>query len=134
MPPFPTLATTRLTMRELSADDAPVLFSIFGNAQAMRHFGMDPLKELDDARTLIEKFAAWRAAPSPGVRWGPVEKATGQLMGTCGLFAWNRDGCKCATGYELHEHFRGKGFMREALRAAFSWGFADMQLNRIEAQ
>jgi len=68
------------------------------------------------------------------VGWGLEEKDTGCLIGVCGLFAWNREWRKCATGYELHVDAQGKGLMREALRAAYSWGFSEMGLNRIEAQ
>jgi len=134
MPPFPTLETSRLVLRELTEDDAPVLFAIHGNAEAMRYFGTDPLQDLDQARKLIEKFAALRTAPNPGVRWGLEVKASRRLIGTCGLFAWNREWRKCATGYELDIEARGKGLMHEALTAALSWGFAEMQLNRVEAQ
>jgi ribosomal-protein-alanine N-acetyltransferase len=133
-PTFPTLETPRLRLRELTKQDAAVLFSIHGNADAMRYFGTDPLKDLQAAGQLIEKFASWRLMPNPGVRWGLELKASGELVGTCGLFAWNRDWCKCATGYELAPTARGLGLMQEALRAAFSWGFSEMALNRIEAQ
>jgi ribosomal-protein-alanine N-acetyltransferase len=134
MPQFPAIETSRLHLRELTMDDAPTLLSIHGNAQAMRYFGTDPLQELSEAQKLIEKFASWRAMPNPGIRWGLEEKASGNLVGTCGLFAWNREWRKCSTGYELHIEARGKGLMLEALRAAFAWGFSEMQLNRIEAQ
>ena len=134
MPPFPSIETSRLRLRELANDDAPVLLSIRGNAHAMRYFGSDPLRELPEAQKLIEKYASWRALPNPGVGWGLEEKDTGCLIGVCGLFAWNREWRKCATGYELHVDAQGKGLMREALRAAYSWGFSEMGLNRIEAQ
>lgn len=134
MPPFPTLETARLLMRELTADDAPALLRIHGDAETMRFFGSDPLTHLGQAQKLIEKFNSWRVAPNPGVRWALVAKTTGELIGTCGLFGWNRDWCKCSTGYELAGHAQGQGFMGEALRAAFSWGFSEMALNRVEAQ
>lgn len=134
MTSFPTLETGRLTLRELITSDAPALFEIHRKAKAMRYFGTDPLKELGEAEKLIEKFASWRSLPSPGVRWALVDKATGELIGTCGLFAWSREWCKCSVGYELAEDAQGKGFMSEALRTAFSWGFEEMGLNRIEAQ
>jgi ribosomal-protein-alanine N-acetyltransferase len=134
MTSFPTLETSRLTLRELTPSDAPALFDIHRKADAMRYFGTDPLKELEEARKLIEKFDSWRTLPNPGVRWALESRATGELIGTCGLFAWNRNWCKCSVGYELAEGSQGKGFMREALRAAFSWIFEEMGLNRIEAQ
>jgi len=134
MQSFPEITTDRLRLRELTSADAPTIFVIHGDAEAMRFFGTDPLVNFSEAEKLIEKFAAWRSMPNPGVRWGIEERVSGHLIGTCGLFAWNREWRKCTTGYELSAHAQGQGFMREALLAAFSWGFVEMQLNRIEAQ
>jgi [ribosomal protein S5]-alanine N-acetyltransferase len=133
-PAFPTLETPRLRMRELTKADAPALLSIHGDAEAMRYFGTDPLQQLEQAEQLVEKFAALRLAPNPGIRWGLELKSTGELVGSCGLFGWHREWCKCSTGYELARAAHGRGLMQEALRAAFAWGFREMQLNRLEAQ
>src|SRR5512139_756300 len=43
---FPTIETDRLLLREIVAADAPALFAIHSDAQAMRWFGSDPLTEL----------------------------------------------------------------------------------------
>lgn len=131
---FPALATPRLLLRELTEADALALFAIHGDRAAMRYFGADALTQPEQACELIGKFAAWRKAANPGVRWGIQRKADGALLGTCGLFGWNRDWHKCATGYELAQHAWGQGFMREALTSAFAWAFTAMDLNRIEAQ
>lgn len=131
---FPTLETPRLRLRELTLDDAPALLAIHGDGPAMRHFGTDPLTTLAEAEDLVRRFAAWRQQPNPGVRWGLERRADGVLVGSCGLFGWNREWAKCSTGYELARTARGQGLMREALCAAFDWGFAQMDLHRIEAQ
>jgi ribosomal-protein-alanine N-acetyltransferase len=83
---------------------------------------------------MVAMFASWRQLPNPGTRWGLELKDQPGLIGTCGLFAWNRGWKKCTLGYELAPEFTGKGLMREALASAFAWGFEQMQLNRIEAQ
>jgi [ribosomal protein S5]-alanine N-acetyltransferase len=133
MPPFPALETPRLTLRELVEEDAPSLLAIHGDTEAMRYFGTDPLKELAEAEKVIEKFASWRTAQTTGVRWGIVEKESGNLVGSCGLFGHNREWRRCLTGYELARNSRSKGYMQEALCTAYTWGFSEMQLNRIEA-
>jgi [ribosomal protein S5]-alanine N-acetyltransferase len=134
MTPFPTLETNRLVLRELNLLDAPAIFEIHGNSDAMKYFGTDALASVREAEQLIEKFASWRLMPNPGVRWGLEEKSTKQIIGSCGLFAWNREWRKCATGYEITQHARGQGLMSEALNSVLSWGFQEMNLNRIEAQ
>lgn len=134
MPPFPFLETQRLVLRELTPDDATALLAMCADGGTMRYLGASPARELHEAQALIEKYALWRSAPAPGVRWAVVSRDSGALMGTCGLFSWKREWRKCATVYELADRFRGRGFMREALDAAFTWGFREMQLHRIEAQ
>lgn len=133
-PPFPLLSTARLTLRETTADDAPALFAIHGDVEAMRWYGTDPLPNLDAALKMVDNFAALRKLPNPGVRWGIVRHDSGELVGTCGLFKWNRGWRSCTVGYELARSAQGAGLMHEALAAAFAWGFEAMALERIEAQ
>lgn len=134
-PPFPELLTPRLRLRELVAADAGALFAIHGDRDAMRWFGVDPPGSAEDSARLIEVFAGWRRHANPGTRWGLESRVDGRLLGSCGLFSWNRAWSRCSLGYELAREEWGRGLMREALGALLDWGFADagMALNRIEA-
>lgn len=131
---FPTLDTDRLQLRELLAADAPTLFAIHSDPVVMRWFGNDPLTDLAGAERLVQLFAGWRQLANPGTRWGITLKTDGTLIGTCGLFMWNRNWRNCVLGYELAPPAWGQGFMREALTRVIDWGFEQMELNRIEAQ
>ncbi|WP_244136176.1 GNAT family protein [Burkholderia sp. BCC0801] len=130
---FPTLTTSRLSLRELLPSDAPSLFAVHGDAEGMRWFGTDPMTDIAEADKLIQVFANWRRSGS-GVRWAIERLSDGLLLGTCGLFRWNRNWRSCAVGYELATFARGNGYMNEALSAAIDYGFDMMQINRIEAQ
>lgn len=134
MTDFPTLETRRLRLREMVPADSPALFAIHSDDTAMRWFGTDPMLALKDAEKLVEVFAAWRKLPNPGTRWGLELKSSGQLIGSCGLFKWNRGWRSCALGYELAQSCWGQGLMQEALDCTLAWGFSTMELNRIEAQ
>jgi ribosomal-protein-alanine N-acetyltransferase len=131
---FPTLHTARLLLREITLADAPALFAIHGDWDAMRHFGTEPVTTLAQAEHLVAVFAAWRQTPNPGTRWGIVRQDTGALIGSCGLFKWNRGWGTCTIGYELARSAWGQGHMTEALRAILPWGFEHMALRRVEAQ
>lgn len=133
-PDFPTLRTPRLHLREIVADDAPALFAIHSDDEAMRWFGTNPLVTLQEADKLVENFAALRRMANPGTRWALELRNGGELIGTCGLFRWNRGWRSCAVGYELGRAHWGQGLMHEALNAVLDWGFAAMELHRIEAQ
>ncbi|ETK22418.1 MULTISPECIES: GNAT family N-acetyltransferase [Pseudomonas] len=131
MTPFPTLRTPRLQLRELVAQDAQALFAIYRDTDSMRWFGADPMTEISQAQALIETFTQWRTQPNPGTRWGLEFK--GRLIGSCGLFKWNRGWNSCALACELAPDFRGQGLMSEALRGTLEWGFMQMHLHRVEA-
>ncbi|PHV10478.1 GNAT family N-acetyltransferase [Chitinimonas sp. BJB300] len=131
---FPTLHTPRLTLRELVPSDAAAVLGIHGNPEVMRWFGSDPVKNQDEALRLIEAFAGWRKLPAPGTRWGICLNETGELIGSCGLFKWNRSWRNCTLGYELARSAWGLGFMNEALQAALDYGFAEMDLHRVQAE
>ena len=131
---FPTLQTSRLTLREIVESDAENIFQIHGNAEYMRWFGSDPIRDLDGAAKLVATFASWRKEPVSGARWAVTLRDRPGLIGTCGLFRWNRNWRSCVLGYEIAPAHQGHGYAKEALQAIIAWGFREVQLNRIEAQ
>lgn len=131
---FPALSTRRLRLREIVPADADALFSIYSDATAMRWFGSDPMTERVQARQLIDIYAEWRRGPAPGTRWGIVVHETGMLVGTVGLFRWNRSWRNCVLGYELGRDAWGHGYMTEALHAVLEYGFNVMALHRVQAE
>ncbi len=133
MESFPRLRTPRLVLRELTAADAPALYAIHADGDAMRWYGADPMTAPAQAARLIETFTAWRIAGT-GWRWGIERRADGVLVGSCGLFRWSRPWRSCTIGYELARDARGQGLMREALAAVLEHGFDVMALNRVEAR
>lgn len=133
-PIFPMIETERLILREIVHADAAALFKVHGDFESMKWFGSDPLPDEAAAVKLVELFASWRALNNPGTRWGLQIKGEKELVGTCGLFGWQRNWRRCTLGYELHPCARGEGYMREALSAVLPWGWEHMALNRVEAQ
>lgn len=132
--PFPALASSRLNLREITLADADAMFAIYGDAQAMRWFGMDAMTEVAQAETTLTRWATMRQQAVPAIRWGIQVAGESTLSGSCGLFGWNRDWRKCTLGYDLVRSAQGQGYMQEALSTVLDWGFANMELNRIEAQ
>ncbi len=130
---FPCLKTPRLILRELVSADATALFALYADREHMRWHGVDPFPDIVAAQNRIKKLSDMSLAPNPSTPWA-IELLTGTFIGSCGLFAWNRNWRKCSVGYELTSAAQGHGYMQEALLAAISWGFREMALNRIEAQ
>lgn len=130
---FPVLQTERLLLREITPADAQALFAIHSDATWMQWYGVDPLVDLSQAVQLAELFAGWFAART-GFRWGIERLSDGRLIGTCGLFRWNKSWHNCVIGYEIAPDCSGKGYMREALEPVLDFGFAEMGLHRIQAE
>lgn len=64
--------------------------------------------------------------------WAVIERLSGRLVGHCGL-RW-LDGLSIAdTIWTMHPDTQGRGYAREAARAAIDWGFAAARLPRIGA-
>jgi ribosomal-protein-alanine N-acetyltransferase len=130
---FPVLQTERLRLREISVSDAPALFAIHSDAAWMQWYGVDPLLDLSQAKQLAELFAGWFAART-GFRWGIERVADRRLIGTCGLFRWNKSWHNCVIGYEVARDCSGHGYMCEALAPVLDFGFNEMALHRIQAE
>lgn len=67
------------------------------------------------------------------IKWDLIDKQTNQVIGSCGFHNWIPEHERAEIGYLLHENYRKKGFMSEALSAVIKHGFHTMKLNRIEA-
>ena len=84
------------------------------------------------AEELIEASRAWLSLGT-AVCLGIVPKDATGLIGTCTLFDISRSSRRAEVGFLLGSSAWGRGYMTEALTAFLSYGFGDLDLNRIEA-
>ena len=59
--------------------------------------------------------------------------ADDRLIGVCGFNSWSSDHRHAELGYDLASQYWGQGVMRRAVVATLSWGFAELDLNRVHA-
>lgn len=130
---FPLLHTRRLNLRQIVPADAPALFSIHSDVEWMQWYGVDPITSLVEAEHLADLFASWFVAGT-GFRWALERKQDRQLIGTCGLFRWNKSWRNCVIGYEIKRAHQRQGYMREAVSAILDYGFDVMSLHRVQAE
>ncbi|MBS2968580.1 GNAT family N-acetyltransferase [Metabacillus sp. KIGAM252] len=127
---FPELKTERLKLREINEEDADNLFEIFSKENVLKYYGMEPLRELTEAKLLARRFHdGWHQETS--LRWGMEYNE--QLIGTIGYHNWNKTHKRAEIGYEIHPDFWRMGFASEALQAAAWFGFKTLGLHRIGA-
>ncbi len=124
------IETERLLLRPLQLTDVEALARLWADPAVTRYMG----GPRDFARTRASLEADASAAPAEFDLWPVVEKATGQLVGHCGLLDKEVDG---ETEIELIYVFArpawGKGYATEMAAALKDYAFAQLGLKRIIA-
>lgn len=129
---FPQLETERLCLRQLSLSDAKDVFEIFSDDEVTKHYDLATFTSIERAERFINRMNE-KFATNEGIRWAIALKSTNRLMGTCGYNAVYSSSRRAIIGYELKREHWGQGYIPEALHAMIKYGFAELQLNRLEA-
>lgn len=130
---FPILETQRCLLRPVTFEDAPDIFHILGDPQVTRYLARQPMTSLDEA---IQRVQTYRATfqEQAGIPWAVVNRAGGQVIGTCVFWNLNRAHFRAEIGYILASDWWGQGLMTEAVSAILTFGFKTMGLHSVEAQ
>ena len=126
------LRTERLTLRPLHASDAPALFAIFSDRRVARYLSGPAWPDIGTAHEHIARHAT-AMADGHYVCLGIERTRDGALLGDCTLFNWVPQCRRAELGYALGFDAWGQGYMGEALTALLAFGFAELALNRVEA-
>ena len=134
MPAFTqlTLPTPRLTLRPLHPDDAPAVYAMHDDPVTLRYWSTPPWADPKLADELISRDMQ-AMAEGDYLRLGLQRQSDGRLIGLCTLFAFYLPSRRCEIGYILAREHWGQGYMHEALDALLDYGFAVLNLNRVEA-
>ncbi len=130
--PFPVLVTERLTLRKLSAEDAPGIFLLRSDRRVNAFLDRPILADIDGAHQFINKREKAVAA-NESLYWVITQKDDNSLIGT--ICIWNIDTEKeqAEIGFEMRPEFQGKGLMQEAVQKVKEFGFAVLKLSVITA-
>ncbi len=129
---FPALATERLRLRQLRAEDAGAVMAIFGDPHILRFLNMPPIDTLAKAGELIGWFNG-NYASHEAVQWAIALRDDDRMIGTCGTYAWDRENRHVDIGYHIQYDHWGQGYATEATRALVDWCFAHLDVHRIQA-
>lgn len=121
--------TPRLVLRPLRDDDLDAMSILLGDAEALALWGA-PL-EREGVRQWIERNMARYAADGFG-RCAVVLRATGEIVGDCGLIRTSVEGAdEIELGWIVARAHQGRGIATEAGRAWRDHAFGCLQLERI---
>ncbi|MBK8029063.1 MAG: GNAT family N-acetyltransferase [Chloroflexi bacterium] len=129
---FPRLTTPRLVLREVEPTDVEAVLALRSDPE-VQHYNGEPMQSIDEAEKLVDDLRTIIFPNKYGIQWAVTEHGQDKLIGLFGLNYWDQHNRRLDLGYDLaHAHW-GKGYAYEGLKAILDWGFANLNLNRIEA-
>ena len=123
------IETPRLQLRRMTQDDVPALLMVFGDPEVMRYYP----SPFDASR--MQGWVDWnqRSYTECGYGlWALVLRATGELIGDCGLVNQQVDDLpEIEVGYHVRRDFWGQGLATEAALACLHYGFTALDRRRF---
>jgi [ribosomal protein S5]-alanine N-acetyltransferase len=100
---FPELRTKRLLLREIKSSEAQWYLEHFSRKEIVEGQGYPPPESIKGAREELDKYIVGLFRTRTGFRWGVELKDREGLIGSLGLFKWEKPyGHKAEMGYEGH--------------------------------
>jgi ribosomal-protein-alanine N-acetyltransferase len=133
--PFPEIITERLLLRKLKTSDCDVILFLRTDKNVTKYIERPDhrkTKNISQARILIEEFDSCIEA-NHSITWGITLKNTRQIVGTICLWNFSQNKKTAEVGYDLHPILQNKGIMSEALKGIVSFGFKELNLDKIVA-
>lgn len=115
------IETERLFLREMTTDDYDALYAVLADADIMCHYPY----AFDEARVRgwVDRNIARYREHGFGL-WAVCLKATGEMIGDCGLTLQNINGeLLPEIGYHIRRDCQRRGYAKEAAAAARDWAF-----------
>lgn len=129
---FPELESQRLILRQLNLTDASAVQAIRSDERVMVYMDQERHQSLQQSEeSILEKLKMYKERT--GMLWALIEKSTGTFIGDFALFNIDPKNSRAEIGYTLKPEFWRQGFMKEAMRSVFNFGFKDFHLHSLEA-
>jgi RimJ/RimL family protein N-acetyltransferase len=127
-----TLPAPRVTLRFLTAADAPAIYGIYSDRDVMRFWSKPPMTAPEEGDAHVRDVrAGYRSGDS--LQLGIERNSDRAMIGTCTLFHFHRASRRAELGYALARAAWGQGLMHEALHTLVTHAFNGLDLNRLEA-
>lgn len=121
----PTLESSRLRLRPLTATDAHALFALFQDQETIRYWPTAPHQETVSTAQMLKDLLQ----PPQACWWAVCHRDADTAVGFVGFLG--NEGVP-GMGYILRRDLWGKGYTTEAMRLALDYGFHTRHNDRIE--
>ena len=122
------LTTKRLTLRPMQQSDAPALFAILGDAEAMRFWQRPAITRLVVAEEMVREQIAAGALCRYWTVWQQAD-----AIGSCDLSFIDSLEKRAETGFLFRRDQWGQGYAAEAMGAVIGHGFDGLGLQLLTA-
>jgi RimJ/RimL family protein N-acetyltransferase len=125
------LTTERLVLREFIEEDWSAVLAFQQNPLYLRYYEWTE-RTPEGAREFVQMFLA-NQCENPRIKFqlAATLRATGELIGNCGIRMKSEGAREADIGYELDPRYWGKGYASEAARAIVQFGFSELHLHRV---
>jgi [ribosomal protein S5]-alanine N-acetyltransferase len=145
--------TERLILRQFTWDDLDDVAAIKADPEVMKYIGAGTPLTREQVHDILSRWIedgeyGWSAQTLQRVpqlyraverkahfsSWAMMEKTSRDLIGRCGLHAWNLDGRhEVEVGYVLARQYWGQGLATEAARTVRDYAFERLGFDRLIA-
>jgi RimJ/RimL family protein N-acetyltransferase len=122
------LETARLVLREMTADDAPALHAVLGDAETMRWYSRPyTFEEIQEAvGRQISRYSSGAGLLAM------MLKDNSDVIGDCGVVWQEVDGItEPEIGYHVHRGYWNRGLATEAARAVMEYAFSTLRCDHV---
>ena len=123
------IETERLLLRTFTLEDAPLIYQLNLDPDVIR-YTLDPIKDVDHARQVLEQVILPQYALYNHGRWAVHVKSDLEFIGWCGLKV-RPERNEIDLGYRFIKKAWGKGYATEAAYVCLKYGFEKLSLPRI---
>jgi len=123
------IETQRLYLREMTPDDFGALYRVLADSDIMQHYPytFDEARVTNWIQRNIERYRVFGFG-----LWAVCLKATGEMIGDCGLTMQLINGCiRPEIGYHIRADKQRNGFAKEAAAAVRDWTFNSTPFNTV---
>jgi len=127
------LQTERLILRELAQSDFDAVHDYASDPLVTRYMSFGP-NTVDETRAFLTRsIESATAIPRRNYTFAAVERATGKLIGGCGLEQCDGTGQHYTFGYCFNRNWWRRGLGKEAAGALVQYGFERLHAHRLWA-
>ncbi len=123
------IETNRLFLREMTQYDFDALYAVLSDSDIMQHYPytFDKARVQNWIDRNIERYRVYGFG-----LWAVCLKATGEMIGDCGVTMQNIDGTVLPEiGYHIAKVYQRQGYGAEAAQAVRDWAFEHTPFNML---